>query len=157
LTQPLLATQRDKPPTPQGNRSDSHLLHGAWRCAGNDEWIALAVANREQQRSLLDLLGDEPLEAWLAQRTAADAEATLLRAGVPAAALASSTDLVASKHLRARGFWDGGLPGMPWRTGFGRRSGPAPGLGADTDAVLAEILGFRETEIAALRAKGALG
>jgi crotonobetainyl-CoA:carnitine CoA-transferase CaiB-like acyl-CoA transferase len=157
LTEPLLATQRDMPPTPQGNRSHTHLLHGAWRCAGDDEWIGIAVANREQQRSLLDLLDGKSLEAWLAQRTAADAEATLLRAGVPAAALASSTDLVASEHLRARGFWDGGLPGLPWRTGFARRSGPAPALGADTDAVLAEILGYRESEIAALRVKGALG
>jgi benzylsuccinate CoA-transferase BbsF subunit len=157
LAQPLLATQRDRPTTPRGNRSDRHLLHGAWRCKGNDEWIALAVANREQQRSLLVLLGGESLEVWLAQRTAADAEATLLAAGVPAAALASSTDLVASEHLRARGFWEGGLPGLPWRTSFGRRSGPAPGLGADTDAVLAEILGYRDSEISALRAKGALG
>ena len=28
------------------------------------------------------------------------------------------------------------LPGLPWRASFGRVSGPAPGLGADTDAVL---------------------
>ena len=157
LTEPLLATQRGMPPTPQGNRSDRHLLHGAWRCAGDDEWIGIAVANREQQRSLLGLLDDESLEGWLARRTAEDAEATLLAAGVPAAALASSTDLVASEHLRARGFWEDGLPGLPWRTSFGRRSDPAPHLGADTDAVLAEILGYRDSEIKALRAKGALG
>jgi crotonobetainyl-CoA:carnitine CoA-transferase CaiB-like acyl-CoA transferase len=157
LTAPLLATQCGMPPTPQGNRSDEHLLHGAWRCSGEDAWIAVAVANREQQLGLLDLLGDLSLEAWLAQRTASDAEATLLAAGVPAAGLASSTDLVASEHLRARGFWKSGLPGLPWRADFGCRSGPAPDLGADTDAVLAEILGYQDHEISALRAKGVLG
>lgn len=157
LAEPLLATQRGTPPTPQGNRSERHLLHGAWRCAGDDAWISIAVANDEQQQRLLDVIGDATLEAWLAQRTAADAEATLLRAGVPAAALASSTDLVASEHLRARGFWDGGLPGLPWRASFGRRSGDAARLGADTEAVLAEVLGCQELDIRALRAKGALG
>jgi crotonobetainyl-CoA:carnitine CoA-transferase CaiB-like acyl-CoA transferase len=75
----------------------------------------------------------------------------LLRAGIPAAALASSSDLVDSEHLRARGFWDhygkGVLPGLPWHASFGRAAGDAPGLGADTEAVLAEILGMTRVEI----------
>ena len=78
-----------------------------------------------------------------------------------AAALAASSDLVASAHLQARGFWDahgaGVLPGLPWRASFGRKSGPAPGLGADTEAVLREVLDVPQDRIAALRASGALG
>jgi crotonobetainyl-CoA:carnitine CoA-transferase CaiB-like acyl-CoA transferase len=70
-------------------------------------------------------------------------------------------DLVASSHLRARGFWEahgaGVLPGLPWRASFGRTAGPAPGLGADTDAVLTEILGYTQDDLAALRKSGALG
>ncbi len=85
----------------------------------------------------------------------------LRRAGIPAASLASSADLVASNHLRERGFWeahDGGLlPGLPWRASFGRRSGDAPGLGADTDAVLHDVLGLSHDEIDALRRSGAFG
>jgi len=85
----------------------------------------------------------------------------LLRAGVAAAALASSVDLVASEHLRERGFWEahgnGVLPGLPWRASFGRRSGDAPGLGADTDTVLTEMLGLSADDIDALRRSGALG
>jgi crotonobetainyl-CoA:carnitine CoA-transferase CaiB-like acyl-CoA transferase len=157
LAEPLLATQRGTLPAPQGNRSDGHLLHGAWRCAGEDAWISIAVLNHEQQQRLLELVGGSSLDAWLAQRTASDAEAALLRAGVPAAALASSTDLVASEHLRGRGFWEGGLPGLPWRSSFRRKSGVAPELGADTDAVLAEVLGYQDAGIRALHAKGALG
>jgi len=72
-----------------------------------------------------------------------------------------SVDLVHDAHLKARGFWDahgkGLLPGLPWRASFGRATGPAPGLGADTDAVLRDVLGFAPEKIAALRASGALG
>jgi crotonobetainyl-CoA:carnitine CoA-transferase CaiB-like acyl-CoA transferase len=75
--------------------------------------------------------------------------------------LANSSDLAASEHLRARGFWDahgdGALPGLPWRSTLGRATGAAPGLGADTDTVLAETLALSPSEIAALRQTGALG
>ena len=40
----------------------------------------------------------------------------------------------------------------PWRASFGRASGAAPGLGADTDAVLRAVLGLDNERIAALRA-----
>jgi crotonobetainyl-CoA:carnitine CoA-transferase CaiB-like acyl-CoA transferase len=80
---------------------------------------------------------------------------------VPAAALATSRDLVGCHHLRERSFWDangaGVLPGLPWQAGFGRVSGPTPGLGADTDAVLRNLLGMCPDRIAALRQSGALG
>jgi crotonobetainyl-CoA:carnitine CoA-transferase CaiB-like acyl-CoA transferase len=85
----------------------------------------------------------------------------LLRVGIPASALATSLDLVGSDHLRERGFWEPNgasvLPGLPWQAGFGRASGAAPGLGADTDAVLREVLDFSPDQIAPLRQSGALG
>ena len=49
------------------------------------------------------------------------------------------------------------LPGLPWNASFGRKSGPAPELGADTDAVLTEVLDLSPDEISALRRLGALG
>jgi hypothetical protein len=74
---------------------------------------------------------------------------------------ASSTDLIARKHLRERGFWDayraGVIPGLPWRASYGRVSGPAPKLGGDTDAVLGDVLGYSSADIAALREAGTLG
>ena len=73
----------------------------------------------------------------------------------------SVRDLVNSDHLRERGFWDphaaGVLPALPWHASFGRKSGPAPELGADTDAVLTEVLDLSPDEISALRRLGALG
>ena len=85
----------------------------------------------------------------------------MTRAGIPAAALASSRDLVDSAHLKARGFWDahstGVLPGLPWQASFGLAIAPAPALGADTDAILRDVLDLAPDEIAALREAGALG
>jgi crotonobetainyl-CoA:carnitine CoA-transferase CaiB-like acyl-CoA transferase len=181
LAEPLLAAQLDDPPQPRGNESRLFAPHGAYRCAGDDAWLSLAVRNDDEWRRLCAVVPglrtmaelafsarlerraviDAALSAWLAQCHAPAAEAELLRNGVPAAALASSADLVASPHLRMRGFWErhghGVLPGLPWQASFGRASGPAPGLGADTDAVLQELLGLDDAAIASLRRAGALG
>jgi crotonobetainyl-CoA:carnitine CoA-transferase CaiB-like acyl-CoA transferase len=158
MAEPLLAAQRGTPPRPMGDRSERHQLHGAFRCAGDDAWIAVAVGDDEERGRLREVVRETDLAAWLASQPAATAVARLADGGVPAAALASSLDLAASEHLRARGFWDpGGLPGLPWQASFGRRTGDAPGLGADTDAVLREVLGLLDDRIAALRASGALG
>ncbi len=181
MAEPLLAAQLGAPPQPAGNDLDEHFPHGAWRCSGDDAWLSAAVtsdgewralcaavtglsgmagldrdARRERRRAI-----DATLADWARSRDAAEAAAELRRAGVPAAALISSVDLVADAHLRARGFWDaedrGVLAGLPWRASFGRAAGPAPGLGADTQAVLREVLGLGPDRTAALRASGALG
>ena len=165
LAKPLLAAQCGAPPVPRGNQSDSDVLHGAWRCAGDDAWISIAVGSEEEAQNLRAAIGGDGSEhavaGWLRDRSPREAEAVLQRAGVAAAALASSVDLVASEHLRARGFWEaqgnGVLPGLPWRASFGRRSGDAPGLGADTETVLTDILGLSADDIDALRRSGALG
>jgi crotonobetainyl-CoA:carnitine CoA-transferase CaiB-like acyl-CoA transferase len=183
MAEPLLAAQLGAPPAPAGNRSSRHVPHGAYRCgaAEGDDWLSLAVANDAQwQRlcarvpALAPLAGlgfderaarhqaiDDALAAWARAQDAAAAAAQLCDAGIPAAALATSRDLAASAHLKERGFWEmhagGALPGLPWHASFGRRAGPAPGLGADTDAVLREVLGLSPGDIAALRQAGALG
>jgi crotonobetainyl-CoA:carnitine CoA-transferase CaiB-like acyl-CoA transferase len=181
MAEPLLATQLGDRPRPQGNRSAHFSPHGAYRCVGDDEWVAIAVTSQEEWQALCGVVPalaplrdwglrqrrerrgglDGILAGWASHRRSAEAAAALVAVGVPAAALADSVDLVNSPHLRARGFWDahgtGVLPGLPWRASFGRASGPAPALGADTDAVLRDVLGLGEAEIETLRASGALG
>jgi crotonobetainyl-CoA:carnitine CoA-transferase CaiB-like acyl-CoA transferase len=181
MAEPLVAAQLGAPPQPLGNRSERFAPHGAWRCAGEDDWLSLAVTDDAQWRSLCALvpalaplvgLGlaerigqagaiDEALAAWAGPQSAAAAAGTLRRAGIPAAALASARDLVRCEHLRARGFWEphgtGVLPGLPWQASFGRIRGPAPALGADTDRVLRAVLDLSGDEIAGLRKTGALG
>jgi crotonobetainyl-CoA:carnitine CoA-transferase CaiB-like acyl-CoA transferase len=179
MAEPLLATQLTDPPQPRGNDSDRHAPHGVYRCAGEDEWISLVATTDREWRNLCSIvprlqpmaeLGfsdrrqhrsgiDQTLAAWLHPKPAAVAEAELLSAGVPMAALADALDLVSSEHLRERGFrqpHEGGvLPGLPWRASFGRVCGPAPELGADTEAVLRAVLDLPADEIAALRQSGA--
>jgi crotonobetainyl-CoA:carnitine CoA-transferase CaiB-like acyl-CoA transferase len=181
MAEPLLQTQLGAAPQPRGNDSDCLTPHGAWRCADEDNWLAVAVSDDREWRQLCGVVPalaplaeygfarrlaerhpiDAALGAWARARSAKAAATALRQADVPAAALASSADLVACDHLRRRGFWDayrGGVtPGLPWRASFGRVLGAAPALGADTDAVLCGVLGYSAAEIAALRADGALG
>ena len=181
MADPLLQTQLVSPPKPAGNASTRYAPHGVWRCAGADDWISIVARTDDEWRALCALVPglaamaaldagarrrahdaiDAALTAWAAARAASDAEQSLLRARIPAAALARSSDLVNSAHLAARGFWErqesGVLPALPWRASFGRATGPAPGLGADADQVLTDILGMSQEQIAKLRASGALG
>jgi crotonobetainyl-CoA:carnitine CoA-transferase CaiB-like acyl-CoA transferase len=181
MAEPLLATQLGAPPQPQGNHSDRDAPHGVYRCTGEDDWISVVVRSDEEWRRLcacvpalssMAELGfydrlerraeiDDALTAWLQPQAAAAAATKLLGIGIPAAALATSIDLVGSDHLRERGFWEphgaGVLPGLPWRASFGRTSGTAPELGADTATVLRGVLDLSSDDIAALRKSGALG
>jgi len=104
---------------------------------------------------------DGVLSTWARPQAATAAAVALTRAGVPAAALARSSDLVSCKHLHKRQFWDayapGVLPRLPWRASFGRISGTAPGLGADTEVVLREVLGLSPAAIDKIRGSGAFG
>src|SRR6185437_13264560 len=128
---PLLAAQ--------GRGTEEAEPGSVWPCTDEDAWIATGPG------------GTAPFPG----QTATDAARAQRQAGIPATALASSLDLVNDAHLRARGFWEetkaGLLPGLPWRTSFGSARGPARPLGADTDAVLHDILGKTEGEIARLR------
>jgi crotonobetainyl-CoA:carnitine CoA-transferase CaiB-like acyl-CoA transferase len=181
MAEPLLATQLGEPPRPHGNHSDRHVPHGAWRCTGDDEWLSLAATSESEWRALCAVVPelaetaalawaerrerrrviDAALAGWARSQDARQAAAGLRRAGVPAAALTNSVDLVHDEHLRERGFWDahekGMLPGLPWQASFGRATGTAPGLGADTGAVLRSVLGLAPDRIAALRAAGTFG
>jgi len=181
MAEPLLTAQLGTPPQPQGNHSDRYVPHGVYRCSGEDDWISIAVTSEQEWRGLCAIVPgltrkddcelqerrmqrariDDALANWARTRAAKAAAAELLRAGIPAAALATSMDLVDDSHLQERGFWEahgtGVLPGLPWRASFGRRSSPAPELGADTERVLRELLEMSADQIAALRQSGALG
>jgi crotonobetainyl-CoA:carnitine CoA-transferase CaiB-like acyl-CoA transferase len=181
MAEPLLQTQLDAPPQPRGYAGDNCVPHGVWRCAGEDDWLALAVTGDDEWRALCAFAPaltpfaewglverrersrsiDAALAGWLLPHGAADVARRLRGAGVPAAALANALDLVTEPHLRARGFWDGHtggvIPGLPWCASFGRTSGPAPGLGADTETVLRHVLGYATADIAALQTAGAFG
>jgi crotonobetainyl-CoA:carnitine CoA-transferase CaiB-like acyl-CoA transferase len=164
LAKPLLATQLGAPPRPRGYASDHFAPHGVFKCAGDDAWLSVTVGSDAEWRALCGIVPalrdtaactyparmarrdaiDAALEAWAKSQPARASAKALSQAGIAAAEVATSVDLVRCDHLRARGFWDahgdGVLPGLPWRASFGRAMGLAPGLGADTGNVLREIL-----------------
>ena len=123
------ASLHDREPEHPGNRSRADAPHNVFRCAGSDDWCAIAVETDAEWLALAAAIGRqdlaslpalrtaagrlaamEELEAavtgWTAQRGAADAASTLQTAGVPAARVSSARDLVEDDaQLRARDYW----------------------------------------------------
>lgn len=150
-------------------------------------WIALGANHQHQIEALFRAIGHpemlhDPrfadhqarvdnyaaLKGWLTEylltREAAELEAQLTAANVPAAMLRDVGQIMAHPHLAARGLvQEARLPGhdAPLATlgpGFAVEAGEpplVPTLGADTDAVLGE-LGYTAPEIARLRAERAI-
>lgn len=113
----------------QANRSHQYAPHGAYRCRdedGNERWIAIAVANDDEWRSLLGVLGDPVCDARFAtmpdrlehhdsldqligglvrDRVAAELTAQLQAAGVSAYPVQNCMDLHQDENLASFDFW----------------------------------------------------
>ncbi|WP_353204849.1 CoA transferase [Sphingomonas sp.] len=132
---------------------------------GDPEWskdeMFASIGNRTRNIAVvLDRVAEVLLE-----RTSADWLEVFRNANIPAMAIASTQDLLHDRHLVETGFWverateAGALryPGIP--TAFSATPGeigePAPTLGGDSRAILAEA-GLEEAAIDALVACGAV-
>jgi crotonobetainyl-CoA:carnitine CoA-transferase CaiB-like acyl-CoA transferase len=111
----------------QGNRGPLAAPQGAYRCAGDDRWVAVAVADDAQWEALRAHLGwaedaalatvegrraahdelDRRLGAWFATQVdpGGTAEA-LAAAGVPAEVVIPARDVDANPQLRHRGLFE---------------------------------------------------
>lgn len=107
---------------------------------------------------------DAAIGAWTAQRSVAEVLATLDQASVPAGKIYTVADIAADPHYQARGMLQpittddgasllvpGVVPKLSRTPGGHQRN--APGIGQDTDAVLAEI-GLTREQIAELKRRG---
>src|SRR5690606_36946553 len=110
-----------------GNAHPVLAPHGVYRCADDDEWIALAVRTEEEWRALDALAGcgwgedprfatlearrehrmalDSAIEGWTAGRAKHDLMHALQSRGVPAGAVQATPDWLADPHLEARGYF----------------------------------------------------
>ena len=170
-----------------GNRHPVHVPHGAFRCAGDDTWIAIAICNDGQWQALCGLLGrrdlagldvtgrrarEDALEAaitaWTQERDADAAMAALQNAGVAAGVVRVPFDLDRDPHLVARGFWhrvNRPFIGDHWQSSPAFRdadSAPAPRLLAPTLGehnadILGGLLGLSVQQIDALAAAEIIG
>lgn len=112
--------------TRRGNRGHGDAIQNIYRCAGEDNWIAVTVRDDRQWRALVELMGrpawcDEELSTVAARRHRADdvdrrlaewfadlpLDATveqLAGAGIPAAPVVSPSLVTDNPQLRHRGF-----------------------------------------------------
>ena len=117
----------DRRVTRNGNRSRDAAPQGAYPCAGNDEWTAIAVENDVEWRALRNLLGDpewarakkletaqgrieahdlidEHLANWTQGQVPSDAMDQLIGAGIPAGHVQRSSDLLKDPQYEHRAF-----------------------------------------------------
>jgi crotonobetainyl-CoA:carnitine CoA-transferase CaiB-like acyl-CoA transferase len=121
------AAETGRDPHVDGNRLDYAAPHDVFPAAGDDEWVAIAVADDAAWRALCQVMGleamaddprfaktearvihqrllAEPLGAWTRARNKHDAAQALQEAGVTAAAVFKAPDALSSPYLNARGF-----------------------------------------------------
>ena len=109
-----------------GNRDPDMAPHGVYPAAGEDRWVAIAVANDEQWQQLCAVMGcaelsrderfatqtarrsrqdelDAMVAEWTQSREAQELEGTLQGCGVPASVVQNSKELYADPQLHHRG------------------------------------------------------
>lgn len=114
---------------PTGNRHPAMAPHGVYPCAGEDEWVAIAVGNDAQWAGMLRALGspewgsdarlgdgssrwrhqdiiDEHLARWTRGFGHYEAMHRLQAEDVPVAAVLKGNEVIHDPHLTERNFWD---------------------------------------------------
>jgi benzylsuccinate CoA-transferase BbsF subunit len=126
----LAASETGAAPPRRGNRSPERAPQGVYRCAGDDEWVAISVESEAEWQALARLVGggldathyrtlagrierhdeiDRTIASWSAARDKREAMRTLQAAGVRAGAVMTNRDIVEDEHIASRGFmveWD---------------------------------------------------
>lgn len=115
------------PPRKFGNRHPQFVPHGCFRCAGEDNWIMIAVTNESMWQRLAILIGrpdwaadpslkseearraledeiERRIEAWTLTRDADQAMSELQGAMVAAGVARRPIDLLKDRHLQSRTF-----------------------------------------------------
>ena len=161
---------------------------GVYPCQGDDRWMVIDASSDDHWRRLrmhvggrllepeLDtLIGrlrrrpvlDAALADWTARHTAAEAEAALQKAGVPAHRLCHDADLAAASDLEAMSFFETvrdvsedpfKLPGPQYCLGNGRHAPrkPGPQPGDSSRAILSNVAGLSDQDIDGLERAGVL-
>lgn len=110
----------------RGNRGHGQAIQNLYRCAGEDDWIAVTVRDDRQWRALVDVMGrpawcdeglatvagrceraddvDRRLRDWFEGRPLDATVERLAEAGVPAAPAVSPSLVTENPQLRHRGF-----------------------------------------------------
>ena len=111
-------------PSPMGNWDPQWSPHNVYRCAGDDDWVAICCTDEAEWAALAGVVGidgsderfataaarkageaelDKLIGAWTRERDQWDVTELLQEAGVPALPSLSSRSLEQNPHLAARG------------------------------------------------------
>ncbi len=167
-----------------GNRSDRAAPHGAFPCAGEDRWVAIAVWTDHEWARLARHIGvDDPqladavgrlrrvdqveayVAAWTKEKTREEVADLLQADGIEAVPVQDFADVTRDPQLAVRRHFEllehpclGESPyernGFRFSDAVGGYGRPSPLLGQHTDEVLHGMLGLSEAEIAGLRESG---
>ena len=174
-----------------GNRDKVKAPHNVYRCKGEQKWVAISVVNDAELEALGKAAAhpewardprfaraadrwenqgelDPLIESWTLEREPWEVTAALQEAGVAAAPVLDSGELLKDPHLLDRGFvtWvdhpeTGRRPvgTLSWSINGERPSGfrPAPQLGEHNDYVFGELLNLPEDEVQRLMEAGVIG
>ena len=176
----------DFDPALQGNADPTMTPHGVYPAAGDDQWLAVAVANQSQWQALCNLLQqpqwvswelpqrqqqsqtiDDCLAQWTADHSAASAQEQLQKLGIPAHAVLDTEALFADSQLQHREHFvvvdhalHDGAAVESTRLRFSdmaaRTPTVAPSFGCDNETVLKEQLGYSAQLYAELDAAAVL-
>ncbi len=155
----------------RGNRGHTAAVQDIYRCAGEDNWIAVSAGTDVQRDAMAALLGgaDVRLEEWLAGQDAADAVECLVSVGIPSAVVVSPSLVTENPQLAHRGFFErlehprtgtGLYPCPPFARLNGAESWllrTPPTLGQHNSEVLTEMCGLSDADVERLAAAGVIG
>ena len=141
-------------------------VHGAFQCAGDDRWVAIAAWDDDDLERLSKIAGDDVAE-WCSTRSPLEVAETLQAAGVEAVPVQDFADVHQDPQLRHRGHYvrlkhpfleegDYERNGFRLSHGDGGYRQSAPTLGRDNAHVLGELLGLSGPELEELEEAGAL-
>jgi crotonobetainyl-CoA:carnitine CoA-transferase CaiB-like acyl-CoA transferase len=146
-------------------------MQDVYRCAGEDNWIAV-TARTDAERDALGTLMDDPDRdpaEWFTTQDAVAVVDQLVAAGIPAAVVVSPSIVIENPQLVHRGFFEslvhprtgrGLYPCPPFAKPDGvdtwlRR--PPPTLGQHNGEVLTELCGLTDADLERLAADGVIG
>ena len=174
----VAASLHGEEPVQRGNRDSRYFAQGVYRCAGEEQWVAITVRSEAEWFELCSALAVDrelasfPLERRLAEIDRRIAERCrdaqpddivgLLRGrGIPTSRVLDTVAIHEDEHLNARGFW-AELPHPktdPWKQPRSawqfREAKPvmkrhAPLFGEHNDEILRGLLGLGDAEMAEL-------
>jgi crotonobetainyl-CoA:carnitine CoA-transferase CaiB-like acyl-CoA transferase len=154
----------------RGNRGHTTATQDIYRCAGDDNWVAVSVDTDDQRAALAKLKGgrDIPLADWLASQDVDVVVESLARVGIPAAVVISPTLVTENPQLIHRGFFERlehprTGPGLYPCPPFARLDGDKwlrrtpPTLGQHNSEVLTALCGLAEADLDRLAAEEVIG